>query len=58
MQTPFGITNQQDLFDRGLQADPFFALKEHAQILTAANRQRMILRANEDAMINDLQDAR
>ena len=54
MQTPFGNANQQTQFELGQQADSLFALKERAQILIAANRQRMILRANEDALISDL----
>ena len=58
MQTPFSDFDPQAVFDLEWQVDSLFALKERAQILTAANRQRMILRANEDAMINDLQDAR
>jgi hypothetical protein len=58
MQTPFSNFDQQAQFDLNQEVDSLFALKERAQILTAANRQRMILRANEDAMISDLQNAR
>ena len=58
MQTPFSDLDLQAKFDLGQQVDFLLGLRERAQILTAANRQRMILRANEDAMIEDLQDAR
>jgi hypothetical protein len=58
MQTPFSNFDQQAQFDLNQEVDSLFALKEQAQILTAANRQRMILRANEDAMISDLRNAR
>ena len=54
MQTPFRNFDQQAPFDAGRQADSFFELKERAQMFTAANRQRMILRANENAMISFL----
>jgi hypothetical protein len=58
MQTPFSNFDQQTQFDLNQEVDSLFALKEQAQILTAANRQRMILRANEDVMISDLRNAR
>jgi hypothetical protein len=58
MQTPFSNFDQQAQFDLNQEVDSLFALKERAQILTAANRQRMILRANEDVMISDLRNAR
>jgi hypothetical protein len=58
MQTPFRNFKQQSNFNRSQQADALFALKERSQILTAANRQRMILKFNEDSLIANLRNRR
>jgi len=58
MQTPFRNFEQQSHFDRSQQADSLFALKERSQILIAVNRQRMILKFNEDSLIANLRNRR